>query len=449
PGTIVLPLRPVAPLSTVVVPSVFGIEGILADKTAAIQLGKALFWDMQAGSDDSQACASCHFNAGADSRPANVINPGQAGGDNSFQLGIPINGANGPNYMPHAGNSNAGFGGYHDGDFPFHKLADVNDRMTAVADVNDVAGSAGVFSTRMGQVTVVSTSTGGRNLQGDGGTGNLRERDSDGDDAGISRNVTGVNAHRSINRGPQRPRQGSGGGSQAATGSGQITSVETTTPMADAVFSYPDPSDASKVINVRQVTGRNTPSVVDAIFNFRNFWDGRAQNTCNGNNPFGGRDATPHLLAVNPVDGKLSSAFVAMQNSSLCSQALGPILSSVEMSAAGRDFHQVGKKLLARQPLAKQLVDPTDSVLGSFSNAPNHGINVSYASLIQKAFLPEWWQFKDHICLGSDGAFVGTVNPTNSACGSGTQEYSLMEYNFSLFWGVAIQMYESTLVADK
>ena len=24
-----------------------------------------------------------------------------------------------------------------------------------------------------------------------------------------------------------------------------------------------------------------------------------------------------------------------------------------------------------------------------------------------------------------------------------------MEYNFSLFWGVAIQMYESTLVADQ
>ncbi len=24
-----------------------------------------------------------------------------------------------------------------------------------------------------------------------------------------------------------------------------------------------------------------------------------------------------------------------------------------------------------------------------------------------------------------------------------------MEYNFSLFWGVAIQMYESTLIADQ
>src|SRR4029077_9147549 len=62
----VIPLRPLAPLSTVPVPPVYGIEGIPADRTAAIQLGKALFWDIQAGSNDVQACASCHFNAGAD-----------------------------------------------------------------------------------------------------------------------------------------------------------------------------------------------------------------------------------------------------------------------------------------------------------------------------------------------------------------------------------------------
>src|SRR5262249_13029408 len=87
--TLVIPLRPIAPLSTVPVPPVFGMEGILADKTAAIALGKALFWDMQAGSDDTQACASCHFNAGADSRAINQINPGQAGRANGFNHGPP------------------------------------------------------------------------------------------------------------------------------------------------------------------------------------------------------------------------------------------------------------------------------------------------------------------------------------------------------------------------
>jgi cytochrome c peroxidase len=67
-GQIILPLRPMAPLSSVPVPPVFGMDGILADKTAAIALGKALFWDMQVGSDGVQACASCHFHAGADHR---------------------------------------------------------------------------------------------------------------------------------------------------------------------------------------------------------------------------------------------------------------------------------------------------------------------------------------------------------------------------------------------
>src|SRR4029077_14153175 len=115
---------------------------------------KALFWDMQAGSDDIQACASCHFNAGADSRANNEVNPGQAGGDNTFQLGVPFNGGKGTNYHYSAGSPDAGFGGYHDGDFPFRKLADINDRFSVTSDVNDVSGSQGVFSTAMGQVNV-------------------------------------------------------------------------------------------------------------------------------------------------------------------------------------------------------------------------------------------------------------------------------------------------------
>src|SRR5215467_716136 len=138
--TVVIPLRPLAPLSTVPVPPVFGIEGILADKSAAIVLGKALFWDMQAGSDDVQACASCHFNAGADSRPANTLNPGQAGGDNNFDLGPQVAGVTGPNHFLNAGSAGAGFGGYHDGDFPFRKLAHPDDRVkNVISDHNDVA----------------------------------------------------------------------------------------------------------------------------------------------------------------------------------------------------------------------------------------------------------------------------------------------------------------------
>jgi len=139
-----------------------------------------------------------------------------------------------------------------------------------------------------------------------------------------------------------------------------------------------------------------------------------------------------------------------MKNSALCSQSLGPILSAVEMSAADRDFHRIGKKMLARTPLAKQLVDPTDSVLGALSHAPNPGLKTGYSDLIQKSFLPEWWSFAQHICVAKDGSTAGTADPAQSQhCPASTTEYSQMEYNFSLFWGVAIQMYESTLIADQ
>src|SRR5579871_266394 len=161
-GSVRVPLRPLAPLSSVPIPPVFGMEGILADKTAAIQLGKALFWDMQAGSDDIQACASCHFNAGADSRANNEVNPGQAGGDNTFQLGVPFNGSLGPNYHYKAGTAGAGFGGYHDGDFPFRKVADVKDRFSVTSDVNDISGSQGVFPMKMGQIVIGQIQSNGK-----------------------------------------------------------------------------------------------------------------------------------------------------------------------------------------------------------------------------------------------------------------------------------------------
>jgi cytochrome c peroxidase len=426
---------------------VFGIEGIVNDKTAAIQLGKALFWDMQAGSDDIQACATCHYNAGADSRATNDVNPGQAGGDNSFQVGA------GPNHHYGAGSADAGFGGYHDGDFPFRKLADINDRFSVISDVNDVSGSQGVFSTKMGRVVVGRPVGNGVAPIGDGG-----QDGSDDNGVGFT-----------FGPGSHNPRAGNGnnghlpgnghrpapGGANGTTGNGvlipgvTIASVETGTSVPDPVFSYPDPDAASQLINTRRTTGRNTPSAVDAVFNFRNFWDGRAQNVCNGANPFGNRDKSAHLLVREP-DGSLGAALINMQNSALCSQALGPILSSTEMSADGRNFHDVGRKLLVRKPLARQMVDPTDSVLGALSSSPDRGLKTDYATLIQKAFQPEWWDDNLRICAGTDGSAVATVDPDQGqTCPANTQQYSLMEFNFSLFWGVSIQMYESTLVADQ
>jgi cytochrome c peroxidase len=451
----VIPLRPLAPLSTVPVPPVFGMEGILADKTAAIQLGKALFWDMQAGSDDIQACASCHFNAGADSRAINQVNPGQAGGDNNFQVGVSANGSLGPNYHYKAGTAGAGFGGYHDGDFPFRKVADVRDRFSVISDVNDVSGSQGQFGLTNDKITVDVQVKGGGNNDGL----NVKERHNGADDGTGDEFTYGIDTPHQPSR-RNLPANSSNKGSGATQSSGAkapansatvvtSNSVEHTTSVADPVFSYPNPADATQRVNVRRVTGRNTPSAVNAVFNFRNFWDGRAQNVCNGANPFGARDNSLHLLVLG-TDGTLGPAHVGMANSALCSQSLGPILSSVEMSADDRNFHQVGKKLLARVPLANQKIDPTDSVLGILSNASGKGLKTSYSSLIQQAFQPEWWQFSRHICTAADGSTVTNVDPAAfETCPAGTDDYSQMEYNFSLFWGVAIQMYESTLIADQ
>ena len=454
-GSVVIPLRPLAPLSSVPIPPVFGVEGIIADKQSAIELGKAFFWDSQAGSDDVQACASCHFNAGADSRVNNDVNPGF---DGSFSIGESTNGKVGPNHTYHAGTPGAGFGGYHDGDFPFRKLSDVNDRFSVISDSNDVSGSQGVFLAKMGQIVVgrvndngsINTSNKG-NGSGDPGA---QDENNDRDLAGIIRSPGGIinpnNRHGSSLPSAGKGVSGSSNNAKSTIGTapGDTTSVEQDVTVPDPTFSYPDPSDPSKTINTRRTGGRNAPSVVDAVFNFRNFWDGRAQNDCNGANPFGGRDKTSHLVVMKD-DGTLSSSLMSMKNSALCSQSLGPILSNAEMSADGRDFKQVGRKLLNRNPLAKQLVDPTDSVLGALSNAPKPGINTSYAALIQKAFLPEWWQFAQQICVAQDNSIAATVDPAKGSCPANTQPYSEMEYNFSLFWSVAIQAYESTLVADQ
>jgi len=95
----------------------------IKDKPAAIALGKALFWDMSVGSDGVQACASCHFSAGADNRAKNQISPGL----NRTPMKDTTFSPHGPNYTLKAE------------DFPLHKLSDPLDRYSSVVRTsNDV-----------------------------------------------------------------------------------------------------------------------------------------------------------------------------------------------------------------------------------------------------------------------------------------------------------------------
>jgi cytochrome c peroxidase len=373
------PPNPLASLKTVAVPEPPNLGEFVKNKPAAIALGKALFWDMQVGSNGSQSCASCHFHAGVDTREKNQLSPGllrvnasgEAAPDITFDAG------KGPNSV------------LQPADFPFHKLADPNNRSSQVLrDTNDVAGSQGVILAKF--IDIVPGSA------------------------------------------------------------------------VDQVQVVPDPVFNVKGINVRQVTERNTPSTINAVFNHRQFWDGRAQNEFNGVNPFGSRDANAFVLKSPRKQSPPEKVKISLKNSSLASQAVGPPLNSVEQSGTGRihpDIGQkfdrikvkklpreTGKKLKQLRPLGKQLVHPQDSVLGSSSNWPGPGLkDKSYENMIEDAFHPQWWDSQYIIKIDSTGGIQSFRQPQGPRA---TDEYSLMDYNFSLFFGLAIQLYESTLISD-
>jgi len=364
--TVSAQITPPASLKDVQVPEPSNLAVFVKDKTAAIKLGKSLFWDMQVGSDGLLSCASCHFHAGADNRSKNQINPGllvTPNPDTIFQVGGT------PNYQ------------LKPEDYPFHS--------------NDVTSSQGAFNADF--VDVV----------------------------------------------PGKAE--------------------------DNVNPKPDPVFNVGGTNVRRVEPRNTPTMINAVFNFRNFWDGRAQDIFNGVSPFGLRDPNAFVgKADNP--SKLDLVQVRLNNSSLASQAVGPPLSSFEQSADGRTFEEIGdkfgdidkkshsaskgkklprklgKKVLPLRPLGRQLVHPQDSVLGAESRGSEPGLKTAtYEKLIEDAFNSEWWKSNRMIQIDANGQRTIVKKPDKSLA---TNEYTLMEYNFPLFFGLSIQMYESTLISD-
>lgn len=292
---------------------------------AAIRLGKALFWDMQAGSDNKVACATCHFHAGEDGRTRNQLHPGANGG------------WDGPSFFP---NADLWAGAY-----PF--------ATPGVTHTDNVTGSQGVRKMTFN---------------------------------GLSK-----------------------------------SGVEQTSPVADPIF-----TDANGR-PVRQVTGRAAPSAVNAVFNHRNFHDGRAQPEFNGVNPFGQRDTSARVWYVGPLGP--TQIDISIPESSLASQAVGPVLNGVEMSAAGRTFPDLGRKLMTVKPLGLQKVNPADSVLGLYAD-PVAGLTTTYRSMIQTAFKSKWWNTTKSVRIGG-------------------KSYTMMEANMSLFWGLSVMLYQATLVADQ
>ncbi len=206
--------------------------------------------------------------------------------------------------------------------------------------------------------------------------------------------------------------------------------VDNTTIVDDEVFNVAE-------INTRRVEPRNAPTVINSIFIHRLFHDGRANHFFNGRNPFGDTDPDAKILIKNSVTNVVEPVRVLLNNAATASQAVGPIVSDFEMSGAGRDRDNIGKKMVPVNPLATQLVHPEDSRVGGMSASPANGLlpnTLTYGDLIQQAFHTKLWD--------QDGDGDYTNDP--ASFGGFTQ----MEKNFSFFFGVAILVYESTLVSD-
>ena len=345
------PLLTLQSMRGVTPPDPAGTEGgkpvVLADyvqdRAATIRLGKALFWDMSIGSDGNTACATCHFQAGADNRITNQINPGLENVDRSIASLFSK-----PTLSRSWGaNDTLGLA-----DFPLHVLADpLNRNSTVVSTTDDVLGSQGVFDATFVQ--------------------------------------------------PGQSR------------------FDDCTLQPDGIFHVGG-------LNTRRVTARNSPTVINAAMNVRNFWDGRANNIFNGSTPFGNRDPDAGIWTTTVPGGTASKVRLALADASAASQAVGPPGSDFEMSCGGRSFANIARRMLDTPMLNRQVIDPADSVFGAYAGATKP----KYRDLIQAAFQPRLWNSTQPVAVGG-------------------LPFSQMEANFSLFFGLAVQMYEATLLSDQ
>ena len=438
------------------------------DRNVAAALGKALFWDMQVGSDGVQACGTCHFTgAGIDTRTRNQINPNHLGPD-GFNAAFDL-------MQPNERDLTAR-------DFPLHQVRDpdiagdpacttqiiadvsaapldhpvpgprvVCDAGNQVKDINDVVSSMGVVFNKFTDIALI---------------------------------------------GQFQPAHA---GVQAVMPDLRTTGDNATDPIKGFQ-------------GIRRVEPRNTPTMQAAGFNFDNFWDGRARHDFNGGSVFGASDPQEHVFVTNPdFDfGRIIPTRQIIKFASIASLATGPGLSEFEMSFLGRNWAKLGKKLLQLNvtPLANQLVDRTDSVLGPYSNQSGGstacrslvgtdrsgswsgtdvdgkpGLCISYRGLIRRAFYPALWRnvtnhlegcYTDgdtvrhpnqcapgtvHIRILNNGTVIDSpVDPFDNYVLSprggpperrNTDQFSQMEGNFSLFWGLGVHLWVQLLVPDN
>jgi cytochrome c peroxidase len=214
----------------------------------------------------------------------------------------------------------------------------------------------------------------------------------------------------------------------------------------DETVAVPDPVFNIRGVNTRRAEPRNTPTMINAAFALQNFWDRRARDIFNGASVHGAGDSAARVLRADGVD-RIVPVIVRLDNASLASQAVGPPLSDREMGSLGRTFKDVGKRLASARALRRQKVAEDDSVLAPYVEHREHlrGLNSTYRQMIEKAFKPAWWQSNLIVRYRANGSLAFVPRPNRPLLDN---EYTMLEHNFALFFGLSVQLYEMTLISD-
>ncbi len=187
-------------------------------------------------------------------------------------------------------------------------------------------------------------------------------------------------------------------------------------------------------IHTRRVEPRNTPTMINAVLFDRLFWDGRANHVFNGaGGGWGARDEDAFVWVAD--GGSVWKARLALENAAAAAQAVGPPLNEFEMSCKRRTWKDIGRKLLKRRPLEAQGVHAEDGVLGIYRDASGRGLNLTYEDLIKAAFANRYWSAGVHPLFGKPAY-------------DKKRGFAQAEANFALFFGLAVQLYEATLISD-
>ena len=200
-------------------------------------------------------------------------------------------------------------------------------------------------------------------------------------------------------------------------------------------------------LNTRRSEPRNTPTVINAAFNRRQFWDVRATNLFNGVSPFGAGDEDARVLRANGLN-QIEQVKIRIDNGGLASQAVGPPVSDREMGSLDRKFRDIGKRLVPGRPLRQQKVARDDSVLGPYSRQEDgqrgseHHLSGTDRNRIPA---PVVAVEPDRVRSAEREHFLRSRTRNRPLRDN---EYTMMEYNFSLFFGLAVQLYEMTLISD-